>query len=222
VSSAGDVVVFGLGHSAEVSLAFFEAIGKRRVVGFTADPEYLGGDAEGRAFHGRPVVAWPELESRFAPGEVELFAPISYVQRNGVRAARFADGRARGYRFASLVHPSARVHDAEIGENCFVHENVVVQPHARIGEDCVIWSGSCVGHHTTLGDHAFLAIQVALSGGIRVGERCFFGVSAAVRDNVSIGHSCVVGAGAVVLRSLADFEVVEGVARPESEGGTPE
>jgi len=199
----GDVVIFGVGHSAELALAFFERQ-RKRVVGFTVDPDYL---ADAR-FRGRPVVAWPELERHFPPETVELFAPISYRERNAIRRARFHDGRGRGYRFANLIHPSALIEGSVEGENCFIHENVVVQPHATVGENCVLWSGSCVAHHSSVGAHSFLAIHVAVSGGVSIGEQCFLGVRAAIRDNVELGRECMVGAGATVMRSLEDREVV--------------
>src|SRR4051794_33185280 len=109
-----DVVVFGAGQLAEVVKAYIDAHGPDRVVGFTVDGEYRTGDT----FHGLPLVAWDRLEDRFPPAAVKLLGPISYRRLNGFRRDRHLEGKARGYEFASFVHPAAHVYATEIGENC--------------------------------------------------------------------------------------------------------
>jgi len=205
-----DVVLFGLGQIAEVAKAYLDWEGSHRVVGFTVNREFLSATEK----DGLPVAAWEDLEAEFPPAQVSLFCPISYRGLNLPRKQRFLEGKARGYGFISFIHPRAHYYGTPVGENTFIMEANVIQPHVVIGDNCILWSGNHVGHHTRIGSHTFLASHVVVSGNVSVGERCFLGVNATIRDNVTLGDECVIGAGALVVVDLPDQSVVPG---PKSE-----
>lgn len=220
-----DVVLFGTGQIAEVARAYLDWEGSHRIAAHTVHRDYLAGDylagdyldgddLTGGTKNGLPVVAWEDLEARYPPGQVRLFAPIGYGRVNAARKAVFEEGLARGYDFVSFIHPAAHYYGTPVGRNVFVMEANVIQPHVTIGDNCILWSGNHIGHHTAIGDHCFLASHVVVSGSVTVGERCFLGVNATVRDNVTLGPECVVGAGALVTRDLPARAVVPG---PKSE-----
>lgn len=203
-----DVVIFGAGQIAEVAKTYIDAHGPHRVVGFTVDQAYLGAET----FHGLPVVAWERLEQHFPADSIELLGPLSYRRMNEFRRDRHLEGKARGYRFASFIHPASHVYTAEIGENCFILENNVIQPYARIGDGVIIWSGNHVGHHAVIGDYCFLASQVGLGGGVRVGARSFLAGKVGIESGLEIGEACFIGTGAIVKRNLPAETVVPGEA----------
>lgn len=98
-----DIVIFGSGQLADVAKAYLDRFSEDRVVGFTVDAAYL--DQPRR--HGLPVVAWETLEMTFPPDQVLLLGPLSYQRLNRFRRDRHLEAKARGYGFASFVHPSA-------------------------------------------------------------------------------------------------------------------
>jgi sugar O-acyltransferase (sialic acid O-acetyltransferase NeuD family) len=197
------VAVFGVGQIADVARTYLEQVGFR-VCGFTVDDGFT--DEVEHA--GLPVIPWKQLEASAPPSSTRLFCPISYRRVNTVRKAKFEEGKARGYRFVSFVHPNCVNNASAIGENCLILENNVLQPFSRIGDNVVLWSGNHIGHHSTIGDHCFLASHVVVSGGVQMGPRCFLGVNATIGDNVTLGEAVVVGAGALVLRDLAAESVI--------------
>ncbi|MYM56260.1 acetyltransferase [Thalassovita mangrovi] len=199
-----DIVIFGAGQIAEVALAYIRRFGSDRVVGFTVDREY----ATQAEFHGLPVVPWDALETRFPPGEVKLLGPLSYQQLNGLRRDRHREGRARGYSFASFVHPS--VHDMadHIGENCFILENTILQPFTRIGDGCVIWTAVHIGHHSTIGDHCFISSQVGISSGCTIGPGCLIGGQVGISNGVTIGADTYLETRCMIRRDLPPGSVV--------------
>ena len=198
------VVLYGreeLAHLAWYCLGHDSAC---EVVAFTvAAAEMPSSAADGEArLHGLPLVPFEDLEARFPPETHALLIAIGPHQVNGPRAARFAEGAAKGYRFASYV--SSRAHtwpDLEIGPGCMIFENAVVEPFSRIGANSILRANVHVSHDGEVGDHVFLAPRVAMAGKCRVGDRCFLGVNATLRDGVAIAPGCVVGAGAVVARA---------------------
>jgi sugar O-acyltransferase (sialic acid O-acetyltransferase NeuD family) len=125
-----------------------------------------------------------------------------------------------GLRFATVVHPSARISPrAELGEGCVVGAGVVVGAHAEIGRHVLLNRGCLVGHHTTIGDYASLLPGVNVAGSCRIGTGTYVGMGAVVIDHVSIGSGSVVGAGAVVTGDVPDHVQVLGVpARVVREG----
>jgi sugar O-acyltransferase (sialic acid O-acetyltransferase NeuD family) len=120
---------------------------------------------------------------------------------NKARAGVYERCKDRGYELISYVNSRATRWGAlEIGDNCFVLEENVIQPNVRIGDDVILWSGNHVGHDSEIGDHCFIASHAVISGNVRIGPYCFVGVNATVRDGVTVAPECVIGAGAVIMR----------------------
>ncbi|MGA2185824.1 MAG: acetyltransferase [Bryobacteraceae bacterium] len=203
-----DVVVFGAGQIAEVAKVYMDAHGPDRVVGFTVDSAFQKSDT----FQDLPLVAWERLEGRFPPESVKLLGPLSYRNLNEFRRDRHIEGRRRGYEFTSFIHPASHVYTREIGENCFILENNVIQPFVRIGAGVMIWSSNHIGHHAVIGDYCFLASHVGLGSNVQLGERCFLAGKVGIDSGVKIGIACFLGGGAIVKKDLPDESVVPGPA----------
>lgn len=203
-----DIVLFGAGQIAEVAKVYIDRHGTDRIVGFTVDAEYAHSDS----FHGLPLVPWEELERRFPPREVKILGPLSFRRMNEFRRDRHLEGLARGYEFASFIHPNSHIYTDEIGDNCFILENNVIQPFVKIGRGVMMWSGNHVGHHVTIGDYCFFASQVGIAGASIIGERCYLAGKAGVEMGVTIGAGSYIGSATVNRRNLPENSVVPAVA----------
>ena len=201
-----DLVLFGTGRASQTVAAYLAHHGTHRIVGYTVDAAFRRGDSH----DGLPLVDWDRLEHRFPPDRVQLFGPFSYAGMNTLRRDRFAEGKARGYRFASFIHPSCHIHTHEIGENCLILEACVVQPFAAIGDNVVIWAMGGIGHHVRIGDHCFLSGQVVLGGAVCLGPECYLSARATVGHGLTIGRGCALLNGAMVTRDLPDYGVIVG------------
>jgi sugar O-acyltransferase (sialic acid O-acetyltransferase NeuD family) len=212
-----DIVVFGAGQIAEVVQVYIDVHGPHRIVGFTVDGAFKRTDS----FAGRPLVAWEELEAYFSPAAVELLGPLSFRRLNEFRRDRYLDGKARGYRFASFIHPSCHIYTDAIGENCLILEGNTLQPFTRIGDDVMIWSANHIGHHSVIGDHCFISSQVGISSNVTIGERCFLGGKVGIDYGFKIGPGCFLGGGAIIKRNLAADTVVQGPNDPAASYSSP-
>jgi acetyltransferase-like isoleucine patch superfamily enzyme len=201
-----DIVIFGAGQIAEVAKVYVDACGPDRIVGFTVDAAFQKSDL----FHGLPLVAWERLEQHFPPGAVKLLGPLSYRRLNDFRRERHREGKARGYEFASFIHPASHVHTRDIGDNCFILEANVIQPFVRIGAGVMMWSGNHIGHHAQIGDYCFLSTHVGLGSGVRLGECCFLAGKVGVDSGFEIGAGSFLGGGAIVKKNLPPESVVPG------------
>lgn len=191
-----NVVIFGTSSFGELAYYFFTHESRYRVVGFTADAEYIKNDEK----FGLPVVPFKDVTDRYSPERNKLFVAIAYREVNEVREQKFHEAKNKGYDLVSYVHPSATVADnVSIGENTFVFEDQTIQPFVEIGDNVVLWSGNHIGHHSTIEDHCFITSHVVVSGHCTVQQNSFLGVNATITDGVTIGERCIVGADANII-----------------------
>jgi sugar O-acyltransferase (sialic acid O-acetyltransferase NeuD family) len=205
--SSDKIVIVGDGETAELAYEYFTHDSPHEVVAFSVEREYHKKDE----MFGLPVLDFEELEARFPPAEFRAFVAVSYTKLNRVRARLCRDARAKGYRLASYVSSRAFVwHNVEIGENCFIFENNVVQYAVKIGDNVVLWSGNHIGHQTVIKDNVFISSHVVVSGYCEVGENCFLGVNSSIANNVKIARDCLIGMGAVIHKDTEERKVYVG------------
>lgn len=198
------LVIFGSGNIAELAHFYFDSDSDYEVAGFTVDEEYKTSDE----FLGLPLVAFDKVAERFPPSEFDMFIAVSYAKLNKLRAQKFHEALGLGYRLPSYVSSRACVFsNVEIGRNCFILENNVVQPFAKVGDNVTLWSGNHIGHHSRIEDHCFLASHIVVSGGVVIEPYCFIGVNATLRDHIVIKRENVIGGGAIIMKSTEEKQV---------------
>lgn len=201
------VVLFGTGEIAQVAYFYLTHDSPYTVAAFTVDREFI---VENH-FAGLPVVPFNDVEEMYPPDTFKMFVPISYRKVNKLRAEKYYQAKARGYQLISYISSKATTYPGlEVGDNCFILENNVIQPFVRIGNDVILWSGNHVGHHTVIKEHCFIASHVVISGGVTIEPYCFLGVNATIRDNITIAKECVIGAGSLILGNTREKSIYKG------------
>ncbi len=201
-----DIVIIGTEDLAQVADYYFTEAG-RNVTAFTVDAAYL----KEPQFFGRPVLPLEELERTSPPDTHEVFVAIGSSRLNRSRTEKFQEMRGRGYTMASYIHPTAQTWSGfRLKENCFILENVILQPFCSVGENVVIWSGTHVGHHSSIANNCFITSHCVISGNVHIGAYSFVGVNATMRNDITIGERCIIGAGVLLLENAADGSVYGG------------
>ncbi len=183
----------------------------------TAFVENLSRDRARETLEGRPIV-WIDDVDRLA-GTHKAICGLGTTKRR-----LFAEqGASRGLRFATVVHPSARVPaSASVGEGSIVSAGVVVGSRAHLGRHVFLNRGSLIGHHTTLADYASVMPGANVAGFCTIGEAAYVAVGAVVVDRVTVGDGALVAAGAVAVADVPAHSQVMGVpARVVKEGIDP-
>jgi sugar O-acyltransferase (sialic acid O-acetyltransferase NeuD family) len=154
----------------------------------------------------RPVY-WVDEVSRFADTHLAFCALVTTKRYQFIEQVE-----AMGFRFATVIHPSARVsRQADIGEGTLISGGVQVAAHSRIGRHVVINRGALIGHHNTINDFATISPGANLAGSIQIGRRAWVGLGANVLEKLNIGVGAVVGAGSVVMKDVPERVKVMGV-----------
>ena len=204
ISLKKKVIIFGTSVFAEVVHFYLTHDSPHKVVAFTANKKFINN----KKFLGLPIIPFEEIKNKYPPEKYSLFIAIGYQGINKVRAKIFAEAKKKGYELLTYVNSKVtKWEKLHIGENCFIFENVVIQPFVKIGDDVIIWSGNHIGHHTKIGNHCFITSHVVISGSVVVGPYCFLGVNSTIRDGIKIGRECIIGAGSVVLHDTKEKEV---------------
>ena len=203
------LVLFGTGEIASLARYYFDQDSSYQVVGFTADDEFVTADS----FEGLPLIPFSEVTQKFPPQQFEMHVALSYKKLNQIRAKKYSEAKALGFKLASYVSSkSVYYKDLSIGDNCFILENQTIQPMVKIGSNVVIWSGNHLGHGCSIKDHTYISSHVCISGHVEIGSYCFIGVNVAIKDFAKIGNDVFIAMGALVTRDVQDGSVVVGSA----------
>lgn len=206
-AEAEKIVIVGDGETAELAYEYFTHDSPHEVVAFCVEQTYR---KKSEMFN-LPVIDFEEIERLYPPAEHKAFVAISYTKLNRVRARLFHQAKQKGYSCLSYISSKAFVwHNVEVGENCFIFENNVIQYGVKLGDNIVLWSGNHIGHQTIIRDNAFISSHVVVSGYCEVGENCFLGVNSCVANNIKIAKDCLVGMGAVIHKDTEERKVYVG------------
>jgi len=198
------LVLFGTGRGAEVAHRFLVADSEHEVVAFTVD----GANLTDKQYRGLPVVAFEDVHRYYPPEHFAMLILLGYQQMNGLRACKFAEAKAKGYRLESYVASDIfRVEAIEVGKNCFILENQSISLDVRIGNNVVMWSSNHIGDLSEIDDHAWISSHVTVAANVSIGERAFLGIGATVSNGVKIGADSFIGARRLVSGDTAPRSV---------------
>ena len=198
--STKKLLIFGTGTLGEIASYYFSNDSEYEVEGFI-DRDDIAHDV--KSYLGKPVYNWLQVKEGFCPNKAWIFVAIGYKKTNQIRQERYEMVTSAGFSCASYISTKAVNMASQIGANCFILENNVLQPFVKIGNNVTLWSGNHIGHHSTIEDHSFITSHVVISGKCKIGKNSFIGVNACLRDGITIGDYSVIGAGSIV---MADCE----------------
>lgn len=193
-----NVVIFGNRDMSQLAHYYLTNDSDHKVVAFCLDGAYI----KENNFCGIPVVPFEEIENSYPKDNHQFFAPLYASEMNKLRFNVCNKIKEKGYEFITYIHSSATVSNAKIGKNCFIFENVNIQPFCEIGDNNIIWSLTHVGHHGKIGNNVFISSNCNIAGHISIGDFCFIGSSSTIRDSISIAPNTLVGQSASVVKSI--------------------
>ncbi|MGV3616336.1 MAG: acetyltransferase [Fimbriimonas sp.] len=167
-------------------------------------------------------VAYPILGSisDYEPDADDRF--LIAIGNSPVRMKLAAQLTAKGWKFATLIHPTAIVGSrCEVGEGSVVCPHCVVTTDARLGRHVILNLHSTVGHDATVGDGCTISCHCDITGFVQLGEGVLMGTGASVTPGVKVGKYAVIGAGSVAIRNVQALATVVGVPAKRIVGFEP-
>ena len=189
------IVIVGAGGHARVVIATLRACNAKIAFAVDSDPKLHGKDVSGIEIRGSD-----ELLLKHSPKEFELANGLGSTGSTDRRRDVFDRFRERGFRFRSVVHPTAWVaEDVKMGAGVQLMAGSIVQPGTVLQDNSLLNTGAQVDHDCQVGAHSHIAPGAVLSGGVRVGVGAHVGAGAVIIQGLSVGDGSIIGAGAVVL-----------------------
>jgi acetyltransferase EpsM len=177
------------------------------VAGFVVDRVSDEGPTDGP-----PPIHWDDISLH--PDSCVCVAAIgSPARRSFIEKAE-----AKGFRFATLIDPSAQIFpSAVIDAGCVIGAGCIVAARAHIERHVFLNRGVAIGHHTRIGPFSSVQAGARAGGFCNVEEEAEIGIGATVIDRIVIGARSFVGAGSVVVRDCAaDMKLLGNPARERS------
>lgn len=196
------IILLGAGGHAKVVLDLLHAL-DHRILGI-CDPE-LANNGVGQ-WRGLPVLGNDEMIEEHRPDSIALANGIGSLPNSHLRHRLHQRFKQKGYRFITLVHPSAILGSGvELGEGVQVMAGTIIQADTQLGNDVIINTGARIDHESVIGDHTHVAPGAVLSGNVTVADGGHIGPGAVVIQGVKLGQGAVVGAGTTVLSDLPAY-----------------
>ncbi len=202
------LIIIGISTSAKHVFDFVNGYDLFQVMGFAVDAEYKDKDT----FCGLPVYELEKLEQHFDRNEIKVFVAILWNRLNADRRSLYERMKKNGYHMANLISPHAVVRGRIKGDNCWLHDYVIVQSEAEIESDCMLMAFTLIGDYSKIGPHCFTGTKSTVGGKSMIGEQTFIGMNCTVFDDTIIGKKCILGACTVVKRNVPDYSVVKTVS----------
>lgn len=201
------VIILGAGGHAKVLIDTLLAA-SAVIAGIVAPNPTLAGTK----ILGVPLLGGDDVVTEYPPSEILLVNGLGSIGLPANRQQLFQRFKEMGYKFATVIHPSAVIASSVVlCEGAQIMAGVVIQPGTHIGINSIINTRASVDHDCIIGDHVHIAPGVTLSGGIKVGACSHIGTGATVIQGISVGAQSIIGAGSVVLQDVAPRITVVGV-----------
>lgn len=191
------LIIVGCGETASIAYEFFSIDSRYEPICFAIDNSYINSNF----MYGLPVESIDNLINKYSPSEHDVFVAISSKQLNYPRALMCLRIKQIGYKLATFISSEASVwRNVEIGENCLVLPQTILQPFSIIKNNVFMWVRCNIGHRSVIEDNNFLA-TADVAGFSKVKNNCFLGVHSIIGDEVEVSENNFIGMGCCISRN---------------------
>lgn len=199
-----NLIIVGLGNTAEHVFSFVKRHDLFNIIGFAVDECYI----DTPTFMGLKVYPLERLSEYVDKEKDFIYVALLWNRLNRDRKDLYLRLRKEGWKFANLVSPTAVV-EGSIGENCWIHDFSSIWFDSKVGNNVIIRPYVMIAEKCTIGDHAYFAPHAIVAGKCEVGEQTFVGLNATIFDTRKVGKKCIIGACTAIKRDVSDFTSVK-------------
>jgi sugar O-acyltransferase (sialic acid O-acetyltransferase NeuD family) len=209
VGDLRDLIILGTGGYAQELLWIVDDLNAIRptwnFLGFV-DP--AAPSKKGLLYYDRPILGgWDDAPD---PRKGIYFA--CGLETPQVRKKECQEAERRGYKPATLVHPSVIIaRHVEVGEGTVVGAGSILAPYARIGRHCAINLQVAIGHNSSLGNYCVVSPAAQILAAVTLEDEVFIGANATVYVGTRVGAGALLGANSFLLTNLAPGRSTIGV-----------
>jgi sugar O-acyltransferase (sialic acid O-acetyltransferase NeuD family) len=163
---------------------------------------------DGALLNGKPVHDISYLNQFKAQNKPLVIGGIGSTKRKNLLMKL----EKEGYRFDTLIHPSAiRSKWVKLGEGSIVAPGVIMTCQIDVGRHVIINLGTKIGHDVRIGNYTTLSPGVEVMGHASLGDEVYVGANATIIERIKVGNGAIIAAGAVVVKDVPEMSLVAGV-----------
>lgn len=201
------LVIVGTGEIARVAYEYFTEDSDYTVISFAEDKEFI----KKHECKGLEIVDIEHLNKKFDVSSCEIFVALGNGKLNYSRTNVYDRIKKMGFVCASYVSSNAfRWKNVQIGENCFILEQNILQTFSSVGNNVFMWSGNHLGHSSHIQDNCFITSHVVISGMCSIGKNTFIGVNSSVAESITIADDNYIAMGSVINKNTEANSIYKG------------
>jgi sugar O-acyltransferase (sialic acid O-acetyltransferase NeuD family) len=197
------ILIIGGGDGAVQVLDVIAKLPYQRAVAILDDNPGIHGKTVG----GVPIIGKLDLDrvtAGFESGDFDAVV-ISISTIIKLREDVFSRLKARGVRFANIIHPSVVIgSNVNMGEGNVIMAFTHIGACATLGDNNFLSAYCSIEHHGVLGNHCSFGPGVVTSSRVTFGDRVRCGTGIFIEPKISIGADAVIGSGCIIWKDVPE------------------
>lgn len=195
-----NLIIVGLSKTSDHVYSFVKSHNLYNIVGFAVNEEYR----KVSEYHGLPVYTLENLEEEYGSLDFCVFVALLWNHLNRDRKDLYDYCKSKSWEMANIISPTSIIRGELLGDNCWIHDYVIIQNNAKLESNIAIMAQTLIGANTHIGSHCFFGAKSLLGGGSTIGEQSFIGINSVIFDDTNVGRKCIIGACTSVKRNMPD------------------
>lgn len=120
------------------------------------------------------------------------------IGNNAIRKKLYQKAVELKFHIPNLIHPSAVLMNAQIGNGCVVFPNVTVEADAKIGDGCILSSNCVIHHDANIEGFVLIYSNSTISPNTCIGAEALIERNCCVEFGTQISAGAAIAAGTIV------------------------
>lgn len=197
-----NILLIGAGGHARSCIDVIEQLGEYKIAGLIGLPEQIN-----TSNFGYKIIGTDSDLSLLLNKCKYAFIAVGQMKSSNNRRYLFEKITQIGFKVPSIISNLAYVApNVVIDRGSIVMHGAVINSGSNIGVNCIINTNALVEHDVTIGSDTHISTGAIVNGGVRVGNGVFIGSGSLIKQGITIGNECIVGMGTRVINNLINGE----------------
>ena len=131
------------------------------------------------------------------------FVAVGQIKNYRIRQKLFNKLLSLNFKIPFIISPLSYISPkASVGVGTIIMHGVIVNAGAQIGKNCIINTNSVIEHGVKIKDHTHISTGVIINGETVIGSKVFIGSGSVIANNIKINDYCIVGSGKTIKKDL--------------------
>ena len=190
------LILIGCGGHAKSIIEIIESSNNWKILGLIGCNEELN-----KKLLGYDVIGTDEDLKYLRESVSFCFISIGQIKNSQKRYAISEKLKNLDFKFPNLLASSSIVSNhAKLQYGISVGHGAIINAGANIGENCIINSNALIEHDVKVGEFSHISTGALVNGNVKIGKNSFIGSGSIIREGLEIPENSIIGAGQTILK----------------------